>query len=226
MELDVFNALNLISEDLGKCYEDHGYNPFGDEFQLDANYVSKLLEKAKNRKHLDIEPFLEEGNKKVKENFKTALENTEALKLDILEQIESATPELKESLQDVLLFLKNRAELLTVAIEKLKSQDADSLRLYEDIYNIDAMYSEILKESYFKEFKKQVAIENFLSTCRIKAKLETFKQEQIKEQEKIAKQKLESYKFEEETKEEVKDQKKSTKKTLVSSKSSEIEIER
>ena len=219
MKLDVFNALNLINEELGKCYENDGYNPYGEDFKLDAEYVTQLLDKAKNRKDLSTEPFLEEGNKKVKENFKLALENTEALKLDILNQMEIAEPELKAKLEEVYLFLKNREKLLLVAIEALKSQDANSFKLYEDIHNIDAIYSEILKESYFKEFQKQVAIENFLSTCRLKAKLEEVKKQQLIEQEKIAKQKLQNIKLVEEEKE----VKKSIKKPLAKTKDISIE---
>ena len=47
---DVFNALNLINENLGKAYKEKGYNPLGDEFLLDSEYVQNLLEKAKKER--------------------------------------------------------------------------------------------------------------------------------------------------------------------------------
>lgn len=187
---DVFNALNLINEKLGKAYEEKGYNPYGEQFSLDANYAQTLLEKAKGKKNLDTEQFLENGNRAVSQNFKLALENTEALKLDILAEMESAEPAMKDKLSEVVLYLNNRAELLSQAIEALKSGEASSLKLYEEVYNIDSVYGEILKESFLKNFNKTVAVENFLSTCRLRIKFEEFKQEQVKEQEKLARQKI------------------------------------
>lgn len=187
---DVFNALNLINEKLGKAYEEKGYNPYGEQFSLDANYAQTLLEKAKGKKSLDTEQFLENGNRAVSQNFKLALENTEALKLDILAEMESAEPAMKDKLSEVVLYLNNRAELLSQAIEALKSGEASSLKLYEEVYNIDSVYGEILKESFLKNFNKTVAVENFLSTCRLRIKFEEFKQEQVKEQEKLARQKI------------------------------------
>ena len=187
---DVFNALNLINEKLGKAYEEKGYNPYGEQFSLDANYAQTLLEEAKGKKSLDTEQFLENGNRAVSQNFKLALENTEALKLDILAEMESAEPAMKDKLSEVVLYLNNRAELLSQAIEALKSGEASSLKLYEEVYNIDSVYGEILKESFLKNFNKTVAVENFLSTCRLRIKFEEFKQEQVKEQEKLARQKI------------------------------------
>ena len=73
---------------------------------------------------------------------------------------------------------------------ELKSGEANSLALYEDVYNIDSVYGEILKESFLKNFNKTVAIENFLSTCRLRIKFEEFRQQQILEQEKLARAKV------------------------------------
>ena len=204
---DVFNALNLINENLGKAYKEKGYNPLGDEFLLDSEYVQNLLEKAKKRKSLDVEPFLENGNKVVSSYFKQAVENAEALKLDILTELENADELMKDRLLEIVLYLNNRIELLNQAIENLKFPEANSLKLYEDIYNIDSIYGEILKESYFKNFNKIVAIENFLSTCRLRIKFEQFKQEQIKEQERIARQKVDEVgkKIDKELKQKLKD---------------------
>ena len=187
---DVFNALNLINEKLGKAYEEKGYNPYGEQFSLDANYAQTLLEKAKGKKSLDTEQFLENGNRAVSQNFKLALENTEALKLDILAEMESAEPAMKDKLSEVVLYLNNRTELLSQAIEALKSGEASSLKLYEEVYNIDSVYGEILKESFLKNFNKTVAVENFLSTCRLRIKFEEFRQQQILEQEKLARAKV------------------------------------
>lgn len=187
---DIFNALNLINENLGKAYEEKGYNPFGEQFSLDVDYARNLIEKAKSRKSLDVEPFLENGNRAVSQSFKLAIENAENLKTDILNEMESAEPAMKDKLSEIVLYLNNRIELLSQAVEELKSGEANSLALYEDVYNIDSVYGEILKESFLKNFNKTVAIENFLSTCRLRIKFEEFRQQQILEQEKLARAKV------------------------------------
>ena len=190
---DILNALNLINEDLGKAYEEKGYNPLGEGFNLDEDYAYNTIDKNKYKKTVLVEPFLENGNRAVSANFKFALANTTALKLDILTEMENADPELKQKLSDVLFYLNNREELLIQAIEKLKDMAENSFKLYEAIYNLDSNYGEMLKESFFKEFNKQIVIENFLRSCKAKIRLEKFRKEQIEEQERLARQKLNIY---------------------------------
>ena len=137
-----------------------------------------------------MEPFLENGNRAVSQSFKLAIENAENLKTDILNEMESAESAMKDKLSEIVLYLNNRIELLSQAVEELKSGEANSLALYEDVYNIDSVYGEILKESFLKNFNKTVAIENFLSTCRLRIKFEEFRQQQILEQEKLARAKV------------------------------------
>ena len=170
----VLNALNLINEDLGKAYEEAGYTPYENEFELKEEYVENILKTAKAKKELSIPEFLEQGNRTVSQNFKTALENISSLKEDL-------TTNFPESLSsDALVYLENFKELLTLSIEKLKSRDADSFMLYSNLYNLDPAYGEILKECYFKEFNKKVAIQNFLGLLHL--------QELKKEAEKLKKQ--------------------------------------
>lgn len=159
IDLNIFNALNLINPALGKAYHQKGYNPFDDEFVLKNDYVQELLSKAKDKKHIKTEEFLEKGNKEIAEIFKRAKENTEKLQteLEILN---------KSNLKNVIIFLKNRKELLSQAIKKLKNEKANSFLLYKDIVGIDTLYSEIVKETFFEYFDKNNIIQNFLKICK------------------------------------------------------------
>lgn len=171
---DVLNALNLINEDLGKAYEETGYTPYDNGFELKEEYVENILKTAKTKKELSIPEFLEQGNRTVSQNFKTALENITLLKEDLTANF-SENPN-----SDFLTYLENFKELLTLSIEKLKSRDADSFKLYSDLYNLDPAYGEILKECYFKEFNKKVAIQNFLGLLHLqelKKEAETLKKQ-------------------------------------------------
>ena len=52
--VDVFNALNLYSEELGARYEQEGYNPFGEGFVLTEDYANEILE---NKRHFSFIPM-------------------------------------------------------------------------------------------------------------------------------------------------------------------------
>ena len=173
IDLNIFNALNLINPALGKAYYQKGYNPFDDEFVLQNDYVQELLGKAKDKQHIKTEDFLEQGNKEIAEIFKLAQKNTEQLQneLEVLN---------KSNLKNVIIFLKNRKELLSQAVKKLKNEKANSFLLYKDIVGIDTLYSEIVKETFFENFDKNIIIQNFLKVCKPQKKQDSHKkQEQI-----------------------------------------------
>ena len=64
----VLNALSLINEDLGKAYEETGYTPYDDSFELKEEYVENILKTAKTKKELAIPEFLEQGNRTVSQD--------------------------------------------------------------------------------------------------------------------------------------------------------------
>ena len=120
-DIKIFNILNLYNPDLAIAYEERGFNPFEKEFNFCVEYVEKLLEIQKNKEAVSSEKFLERGNKEVSELFSFALENTR----DLLSSLSIMKPDIESlaRMEDFKIFLKNRIELLTQAISKLKNQN-------------------------------------------------------------------------------------------------------
>lgn len=174
IDLNIFNALNLINPALGKAYQQKGYNPFDDEFVLQNDYVKSLLIKAKDKKNIKTEDFLEKGNKDIAEIFEVACKNTE----DLENEIESMFLDKTQSLKSIIVFLKNRKELLSQAIKKLKNEKENSFLLYRDIVGIDTLYSEIVKETFFEKFDKNIIIENFLKLCKMEKEKSSHKEQE------------------------------------------------
>jgi len=176
IDLNIFNALNLINPALGKAYQQKGYNPFDVEFVLKNDYVKSLLTKAKDKNNIKTEEFLEKGNKNIADTFNRACKNTE----ELITELSNHSPENKtKKLKEVIVFLKNRQELLSQAIKKLKNEKENSFVLYRDIVGIDVFYSKMVKETFFENFNKDNIIEGFLKYCQVDKKQKSQKQQEI-----------------------------------------------
>ena len=189
LNIDVLNTLNLISEDLGKAYEEGGYNPFEEGYGLSEEEVTKLLDSKKLIKPLVAPKFLDQNNKAVSKNFALSLENTQKL-ITSLESKLDARPDYVNELKENIIFLKNRRELLSRAIEKLKNINEDSFALYTMVYDIDPVLSPMLDKSFEEELSIDVLAYDLESNAKLKAKLKALKAQQIERQHELARQKL------------------------------------
>lgn len=170
--INVLNALNIINPDLGDAYSKGDFNPFEGDFILKSEFVQRILQN--NDCEVVMEPFLEQGNKTVRQNFLTSLENTDLM----LEEIDLKQG---QNIEYLKIFLKNRKQLLKNAIEKLLNENQDSFSLYKDIYCLDPQLSSKLKQSFHENFNHKIAVQEFLSVLQT---LEPVKQA-VKQQTKI-----------------------------------------
>lgn len=165
--VDVFNALNLYSEELGARYEQEGYNPFGEGFVLTEDYANEILEN-KSKKPDEILPdnFLEFGNKEVSKHFETALLNGQQLVEAMQKQLDSAPDEkVKKQIKKNIIFLKNRNELLKVNIAKLKQKDANALKMYIEMFGMDSELSELLKDTFNEQANIQIVVSQMMNVA-------------------------------------------------------------
>ena len=169
--VDVFNALSLVDESLGKLYVEKDYNPYGKDFVLTEEYASEILQNKINAHDLSSENFLEHSNSEIAKNFTTALENSEA----ILNALENETyvqsdPKVKEQIQRTIVTLKNRNELLKLNITKLKQKDANALKMYIELYGMDGELGELLKDTFTEKANIQALIMQFMALIQKRAK--------------------------------------------------------
>ncbi len=190
---NVFNALNLVNPELGELYLENGYNPFEEDFILNLGFIQDRLEKNRDKTPILTEDFLEKPAKEVKKHFELALKNNNILKDLLQNNIEDNifNESIKKQVKEVIIFLKNREQMLAKAITKLGKKNANPLLEYQNICNIDKKLNELLKESYLEEFKLEVAHLNFVQYCNTKAKLNELKKEQAEIQIKTEQKQLE-----------------------------------
>lgn len=183
IDYNVYNALNLVDEQLGKDYVENGYNPFDDTFVLTNDYIQKTIENSRDDSPILTESFLERPIKEVKQTFTLALENTTKLK-DLLQNNINDNifdKNVEKQVKEVVVFLKNREKMLSKAIANLNLKNPNPLKDYQKTTAINKKLSQLLKESYYEEFKLETAHLNFVRHCQSKAKLEQLKQLQRKQ---------------------------------------------
>lgn len=180
--VDVFNALSLVDESLGKLYVEKDYNPYGKDFVLTEEYADEILQNKINASDLSSENFLEHSNSEISKNFTTALENSEA----ILNALENETyvqsdPKVKEQIQRTIVTLKNRNELLKLNITKLKQKDANALKMYIELYGMDGELGELLKDTFTEKANMQALIMQFMALIQKRAKTVYRKAQNLKD---------------------------------------------
>ena len=175
--VDVFNALSLVSTELGQMYEKDGYNPFDDDFVLTEDYTMEVLAHKINAQDIFTEDFLQQNNKTVAKHFNTALKNNEIILNSLNEELQNTSDQkVKDQIKKTIVFLKNRNELLKLNIGKLKQKDANAIKMYIEMFGMDSELSELLKETYNDKVNTQHIVQQMLAALthraqNVKAKL-------------------------------------------------------
>lgn len=168
IDYDKLNALSLYDKSLGEAYLEFDWDPLGPNFCLDLPFIEKYLQNAHDHDEFETPDFLKYGNCQVKECFKNALQNNIAMqkqiqdKFDMGEYADYKNTNIEEQVKDILFFLSCREQMLKVAIGQLKLPNFDSMKAYKNIYALNKKLSQLLEESYTKQFKQNVAINNML----------------------------------------------------------------
>lgn len=167
---DVFNALNLYSESLGELYEKEGYNPFDKNFVLNSEFADNVLKIKGKNKDISPESFLEANNKTVSKNFDIALSNNTQILNKLQGKLNQITDaKVKKQVQNMIITLKNRGELLRISKDKLKKKDADALKMYIEIFGLDSELSELLGDNFTNKINQIIVLQHMLDLCQARA---------------------------------------------------------
>ncbi len=167
--VDVFNALSIADESLGKLYIEQGYNPYGENFVLTEDYASEILHNKVDASE-QSQSFLEQSNSEISKNFTTALENGTSLVTALEnEQFVTSDAKLKEQIGKTIVSLKNRSELLKLDITKLKQKDANAIKMYIELYGMDGELGELLKDTFTEKANMQALILQFMALIQKRA---------------------------------------------------------
>ena len=146
---NVYNALNLACEDLGERYLETGFNPFGEHFMLDEQYITDSLLNGKNTPEIKCPEFVEQGEKACNNAFSCSLENCTTLLAELEGQLNNPdlSPEAKAKLQKIITYLKMRIELLVIFTQKQK-KNKNKFVQYKKLLALNYTYGDILEDSY------------------------------------------------------------------------------
>ncbi|MBO7526394.1 MAG: hypothetical protein J6T74_00690 [Clostridia bacterium] len=180
---DIYNALNLLNEDLGQSYLEDGFNPFGGEFLLDEDYILDILENNVEGYEISTPDFIEAGNKETAKAFETSAENA----LLVIEQLtefinDPKTPEMvKRQMRKQILYILCRNQLIKVYLKRIKDEK-DTLLMYQKMSAINWQLSKRLEDSYKKEFNAKKAAEELAKKAKEDAEEKKNKIDALKEE--------------------------------------------
>lgn len=162
---NIYNALNLACEDLGERYLETGFNPFGDNFVLNEEYITDNLLNCKNAPEIKCPEFIEKGEKASIQAFECSLENCTALLAETESKLNSPdlTPEAKAKLQKIIIYLKMRIELLIIFTQKQKKAK-NKFNQYKKLLSLNYTYGDILEDSYEESFDLHLIANRIFAT--------------------------------------------------------------
>lgn len=164
----VFNALNLACEDLGQQYLKTGFNPFGEDFELNEEYITDALLNNKDKPECVSPAFIEKGENATKEAFTCSFNNCTALLAEMESMLNNPTlsPEQKAKLKKIVAYLKMRIELLTIYLQNFKN-NKNKLNMYQNILGLNYKYADMLKDSFEQNFDIQMIANQFFQLQKV-----------------------------------------------------------
>lgn len=190
---DVFNALNLVNEELGQSYLNTGFNPLGANFKLETDYIISSLENEKNAQEVESPDFINKGSHETKKAFNLSLQNCTKLLIELQNKLNdpNLSPEDKKKLQKLIAQIQMFIELLNIYIKNKK--DKNYLKMYQNLLAINwSLFNELSlsfeQSDYdYKNIATQIAI-NFLNSQnkeadKLKAQARQIIENNLKQQE-------------------------------------------
>ena len=164
---NIYNALNLYSEELGQAYITQQFNPFPNSFELTENFVIQRFVNVHTNKELNAPEFILEGITQTKESFTNSKQNCNSTLLEIEKQLANPnTPEsLKEELKKLKTYLLCRIQLIDTYLKNIK-KDKDTFKMYKNIQSLDWRLAEMFDETYNQQFNTQIAINAYLEFAK------------------------------------------------------------
>lgn len=158
VNFSVLNALNLINRKLGKAYQEKGFNPFGEQYNLDYLEAVKWLNLKEEKTMVEPPEFLEFNQNKLSNIITSAQNKAYALQAEI-EKVATLHLE-NQNIQEQVIYLKICAELLRT----LSSKNPNYEEILEVFRLIMAM-SKDLGKLYQKIFYKEVELQLIIQQC-------------------------------------------------------------
>lgn len=164
---DIYNALNLLNENLGESYLTQGFNPFDEGFELSEEFALERYHNACQKKEIISPDFINQGTKQTQKAFETSVQNLDALILNVDQLLSDYTldEKTKKQYENIRLYLICRRQLTLIFIAKLKKQK-NTLKMYEELTFLNHELEEYCTDIFTEFYNIQNAINAFIAFAK------------------------------------------------------------
>lgn len=162
---NIFNALNLFSEELGEDYLNGNFNPFNENFKLTEDFVIERFENQQNKPPEVVSPeFVEGGVNKTKLAFNQSITNCNLTLAEVERALNApqTSPTAKKYLLKLKTYLLCRIQLLNINLKNLK-KNKNTLKMYLNVEGLDYNTSKLFEQSYKEMLDVQTIISAYVN---------------------------------------------------------------
>lgn len=157
---DIYNALNLMNENLGDAYLLYGFNPYGtNKFLISDDYILDRYHNSCTKSNIISPVFIEKEGKEPQVAFEQSVQNLNLCLNEVETKLSS--PNLPAKDKECLLKLKHyllcRIELTNIFLKRL-SKTKNKFDLYKQLQSLDISLSKYFDTSYEQTMNVQIAI--------------------------------------------------------------------
>lgn len=183
---DIYNALNLMNENLGDAYLLYGFNPYGtNKFLISDEYILDRYHNSCTKSNINAPAFIEKEGKETQVAFEQSIQNLNLCLSEV--ETKLSAPNLSAKDKECLLKLKHyllcRIELTNIFLKQLR-KTKNIFELYKQLQTLDISLAKYFDTTYEQTMDVQIAI----NACLVFMK-ENEKQASIENKKLIAKAK-------------------------------------
>ncbi|MBP3431989.1 MAG: hypothetical protein J6K39_03970 [Clostridia bacterium] len=161
--LEIYNFLNLINPRLGRLYKKTVRSFLPDNFSPTQEQIKQIfiLKKLENKKASP--QFIFNDKKIIKKHFKNSLKNCKK----IAKNLKNSEKNNKIDIFDLNFYINLRIALTEDLIKNFKNHDFDEMEAYQEIFNLNPVFGELLKELFEEAVDLELLLENIDVKCEI-----------------------------------------------------------
>ena len=154
--LEIYNYLNIINRRVGKMYKLTGICPLPKDFVADEDEIKRILFLKQMENKIIFPEFIFNNKKIIKNYFQMSLYNCKKLKKKI-KNINFSSSDFRTQF---LNYLSIRIVLTRFLLKDFRGQEIDETSAYQELFNLDPIFGELLNKIYMPDFDFDDAISN------------------------------------------------------------------
>lgn len=153
-DLEIYNYLNIVNRRVGKVYKLTGICPLPKNFVADEEKLKKILFLKQMENNSIFPEFIFNDKKSIKKYFKISLNYCKKLKKNL--KIKSFMSQ--SFYEEFVNYLSIRIILTRLIIKDFRGQEIDETKAYQEIYNLNPIFGELLNEIYQPNFDIEATV--------------------------------------------------------------------